>query len=507
MKKRKRKTAQFFSMLVLLFTLFSAFQISAQKKKQITYTSEESTFGKVDGVEIIKLFGKVVFNHEGAIMTCDSAYFFRKQNSFDAFSNVHVNQGDTVHLYCDNMHYNGKTKTLDARGNVKFRDRKMTLVTDAVLYNRITGATSYANGGVLTDPENTLYSKIGVYNTNTKWFVFKDSVRLNSAKYNIVADTLYYHSTSGLTRFRGPSTINFESGKINCNYGDYDTQNDIAYFSNRCEIYDKATIIKGDSVYYHRQLGISDLYGNVFMHDTLQNYIITGQHAFFKEDPEYGLVTGNPLYTMIDENNDSLFLHGDTLRINTSADEKRLIRVYYNTKFYREEFQGKCDSLTFNEEDSILYMYHSPVVWNGKSQLTADLIYLTMRNGQLDSLYMIKNAFILSKVDSVKFDQVRGKNMRGKFVNSELKSLYVNGNGQTVYTVVDDVEQQGINRADCSDIIVRIKNSAISEIVFLVKPNAKMYPINDIPAGELFLRGFNPRLDEKPLSKKDLFLE
>ena len=234
----KRKLKSFFRNLLLLLTFISSIQISAQKKKQIKYTSEESTYSKIDGVDIIKLFGKVVFKHEGAIMKCDSAYFFRKQNSFDAFSNVHVNQGDTVHLHCDNMHYDGLTKTLDARGNVRFQDRKMTLVTDAVLYNRSTGATSYANGGVLTDPENTLYSNIGVYNTNTKWFIFKDSVRLTSAKYKIITDTLYYHSTSGLTRFRGPSTIESESGRINCNYGGYDTKNDIAYISKRCEIYD-----------------------------------------------------------------------------------------------------------------------------------------------------------------------------------------------------------------------------------------------------------------------------
>ena len=97
--------------------------------------------------------------------------------------------------------------------------------------------------------------------------------------------------------------------------------------------------------------------------------------------------------------------------------------------------------------------------------------------------------------------------MKGKFVNSELRSLYVLGNGQTVYTVMEDDKQQGVNRADCSDIIVRLKNADISEVVFLTKPNAKMYPLKDIPQGELFLRGFNPRLDEKPNSKADLFLD
>jgi lipopolysaccharide assembly outer membrane protein LptD (OstA) len=493
------------TLLLLVFVSLSAF--SQKKKKRISHSSEESIYEKIGDTDVIKLYRNVKFKHEGAIMTCDSAYYYRKENSFDAYSNVRVNQGDTVSMTCNTLHYDGTSKILDAKGDVHFRDKKMTLLTPSITYNRENGTAVYTQGGDITDPENTLHSRLGIYNTTTEWFIFKDSVRLKSAKYSIEADTLFYNSSSGVARFRGPSRIESDSGYIKCNYGDYDTQNDIAYFSNRCEIHDRASVLIGDSVYYHRNAGIGDLYGDVYLADTIQRYTITGQHAYFQEDPEYALVTGDPLYTMVDDSGDSLHIHGDTLRINTGQEQKRLIRVYFNSKFYKSDFQGKCDSLVFDESDSTLRMFENPVLWNGESQLTANDIYMTLRNGNLDSIFMIKNAFILSKVDSIKYDQVRGKDMKGKFVNSELRSLYVLGNGQTVYTVMEDDKQQGVNRADCSDIIVRLKNADISEVVFLTKPNAKMYPLKDIPQGELFLRGFNPRLDEKPNSKADLFLD
>ena len=494
--------------ILLLLPVFFFLSASAQKKKKkIKYTAEESVYEKNGDNDVIKLYKAVRFEHEGAVMTCDSAYFYRKENSFDAFSNIHVNQGDTVNVYCDEMNYNGTTKILDAEGNVRFSDKSMSLVTPSIRYNREDGSAVYTKGANITDPDNTLFSKIGVYNTKSEWFIFKDSVRLNSQKYSITADTLLFNSASGLARFRGPSLIESDSGYINCNYGDYDTQNDIAYFSNRCEIHDKASVLIGDTVYFNQTTGVGDLYGNVYMSDSIQRYTITGQHAYFQEEPEYALVTGDPLYTMIDDQGDSLHIHGDTLRINTRLNGDRLILVYNNSKFFKSDFQGKCDSLVFDERDSTLRMYTEPVLWNGKSQLTANDIYMTLRNGKLDSIFMIKNAFILSQVDSVKFDQVRGKDMKGKFYDSELRSLFVIGNGQIVYTVVDDGKQQGINRADCSNIIVRLKNSEISEVVFMTKPNAKMYPLKDIPQGELILRGFNSRLDEKPNSKEDLFLD
>lgn len=502
-----KKTGTIRAILLLLQVFFFLSASAQSKKRKIKYKAEESVYEKSGDSDVIKLYKSVRFEHEGAIMTCDSAYFYRKENSFDAYSNVHVNQGDTVNMYCDVMHYDGTTKVLDAKGNVRFQDKTMNLNTPSIRYNREDGSAVYSQGGNITDPENTLYSKIGIYNTNSEWFIFKDSVQLKSQKYSITADTLLFNSASGLARFRGPSLIESDSGFIKCNYGDYDTQNDIAYFSNRCEIHDRASVIIGDTVYYNQTTGVGDLYGDVYMSDSIQKYTIIGQHAYFQENPEYALVTGEPLYTMIDDQGDSLHIHGDTLRINTPANGKRLIRVYNNSKFFKSDFQGKCDSLVFDEGDSTLRMFSAPVLWNGKSQLTANDIYMTLRNGNLDSIFMIKKAFILSQVDSIKFDQVRGKDMKGKFYDSELRSLYVIGNGQTVYTVIDDGKQQGINRADCSDIIVRLRDSEISEVVFLTKPNAKMYPLKDIPEGELFLRGFNSRLSEKPNSKEDLFLD
>ena len=47
------------------------------------------------------LNGHVKFIHQGARLTCDSAYFYEASNSFEAFGHVKMFEGDTLSLFSD----------------------------------------------------------------------------------------------------------------------------------------------------------------------------------------------------------------------------------------------------------------------------------------------------------------------------------------------------------------------------------------------------------------------
>lgn len=261
----------------------------------------------------------------------------------------------------------------------------------------------------------------------------------------------------------------------------------------------------GDSIFYKVKLGQGEIFKNAYLRDTANDYLITGGYARYIEFPEYALVTDKPLYAIKIEE-DSLFITGDTLVVLEDVDNKRKVRVFSNSKFFKPDFQGKSDSLIYTQSDSTFQLYHNPVVWNEGNQLTADIIFLTTKLGRLDSLNMLGNAFLISLEDTSKYNQIKGRNMYGKFFENELRTIYVQGNGQTVYYAYDEKDLEiGVNRADCSNLIIRIKDSRVDRVTFLVKPEATLYPSGKIPAGELFLKGFNPRYKEKIASKEALF--
>lgn len=494
------------ALTILLLGLFFFTLAQAQEKSKITIRqADKQTYKKQGGNDVFWLVGNVIYEHDGAIMHCDSSVYMRTENKFNAFGNVHINQGDTLNLYGDRMEYDGTARMLFLSGNVRMNDGKMRLACNEIMYDRNLGSAYYTTGGILNQQNNTLSSRVGAYNTGTKRFTFRDSVKLVNPKYKIDTDTLQYGSETEIAYFYGPTTITSDSTIIYCERGNFNTKKEIASLTENAEIRKKAQTIRGDSIYYRAKKGIGEIYGNAYVSDTLNKYVITGGFAEYGEQPEFALVTDRPLYSLLIED-DSLFITGDTLRVTSDYAQRRKIRVYNHAKFYKSDFQGKSDSLIYMEKDSVFLLYESPVVWNENNQLTADFIYMTTRKGNLDSLHMIGNAFMVAREDTTRYNQIKGRNMYGLFADNELRSIYVNGNGQTVYYAYDDAQKQiGINRADCSNLKILINESQVERVTFLTKPNATLYPPGKIPQGELFLKGFHPRFSEKFESKEDLF--
>lgn len=503
---RKRHKFFYNALTCLVLGLFVSTNAVSQNKNISIKNADSQTYKQVDGNDIVWLVGNVIYEHEGALMTCDSSIYFRSENRFNAFGNVRINQGDTLIIQGDMLEYDGSTKLMHLTNNVEMQDGDMTLFCEEITYNRQDATAYYTTGGTFKQNENTLVSKKGFYNANNKRFTFKDSVRLRHPSYTIDADTLRYGSETNITYFSGPTTIKTDSALIYCESGSYDTQNDIAILTQNARIEKQAQTIKGDSIYYQMGLKQGQLYRNVSITDTVNKYVITGGYGAYTEHPESAIITQKPIYRL-DIEGDTLFITGDTLRVALDTNMKRRIRVYRHTRFYKSDFQGKSDSLIYTQQDGTFHLYHNPVVWNEDNQLTADFIFMTTRKGHLDSLFMLGNAFLIALETADKYNQIKGRNMYGKFVDNELRSIYVSGNGQTVYYAYDEQDKEiGVNRADCSDLLIRIKTNKVERVTFIKKPNATLYPPGQIPKGELFLKGFNQRFSEK-LPSKEAFLD
>ena len=83
------------------------------------------------------LVGDVCFRHDSSYMYCDSAYFYEQTNSLEAFSNVRMEQGDTLFVFGEYLFYDGNTQIAYLRDNVRMENRQVTLFTDSLNYERI----------------------------------------------------------------------------------------------------------------------------------------------------------------------------------------------------------------------------------------------------------------------------------------------------------------------------------------------------------------------------------
>jgi lipopolysaccharide export system protein LptA len=484
--------------------LICGFPLTAQEPQQVEARADFAEFNQDIAGGAQRLLHNVVFEHEGAVMYCDSAYFYAESNSLDAFSRVHINQADTINLYGEYLHYDGNTRIAEVRRNVRLVGRNTTLTTTTLDFDLGRNVGYYTRYADIESGDNKLRSKQGYYYSRQQMYYFRDSVVLENPDYTMYSDTLRYHVPTNVAYFYGPTEIIGDSSYIYCEDGWYDTETDKSMLKVKALVRNKNQTIKGDSLYYEKETGYGEGYSNIEVLDEEQNIILRGNRAFINQNEDRALLTDSAQFIYITQE-DSVYVHADTLRVRPDSAGKRELMAYYGVRIYKSDLQGICDSLFYSTSDSILRLYYKPVLWSETNQLSSEYIEIWTKNREVDQLHLLQLAFIINQEDSARFNQIKGKSMTGYFRNNELYKIVTRGNGQTVYYARDKGELIGVNIAQSSDLTIWLKDNRPDKIIFQVKPTGTLYPLDTAPREELILKDFKWLEAFRPKNKNDIF--
>ncbi len=450
--------------------------------------------------EVRKLRGNVVFKQGETWLYCDSAFQFVKKNEIEAYNNIRIKSKDGLSITADTLYYNGNTKLARLRGDVFLQDGKVRLTTNHLNYDTDKRVGSYINGGNVIDTDNNrLVSGIGTYDVPSKTFYFRDSVRIINPDYRLEADTLVYNSASKKAYFQGPTYIYYQDKTLYAEDGNYDTRNKISNFQKNVRIDTKDYILKGDSVYYEEQTGDGEIAGKAYLFSKEDSVIIEAERAFYWGGMQNALAYGEPMMRFIHQP-DTLYLLADTMvtKTDTLKDKKSLL-AYNHVKIKYGELSGICDSLYYDMQDSVMYFYSNPVLWNKNSQITADSISMTIVDNTIDKMYARTNSFIISKDTIGNYNQVKGRNMAANFRDNDLRNVFVEGNGRSIYFVLEeDTIVVGMNRVVCSNMRMLFEQNQVQSITFITEPDANFIPPKEVMEPDKKLKGFQWRANERP---------
>lgn len=480
--------------------------MSQGKRIQIIHSDNSSIDEeRLPGATI--LLGNVVIRHEGIKLNCKKAVHYKTQNFIKAFGDVILNQGDSVKQTSQYTEYNGNSQKALSWGDVIIKDSKMTLRTDTLHFDRTTQLLYYKYGATIKDSINILTSNTGNYNLQNNKFQAISNVVLTNPDYVLNSNQLDYYTNSGRSYLYGPSTITSDDNLIYCEKGFYDTKKNISYFTKNARIEFDQKEVLADSLFYNRNLGFASANKNIVIIDTLNHSVLKGNYAEFFEKVDSAFVVGRAV-AITNTNKDSLFIHGDTI-LATGKPEKRIIRAYHHVKFFKSDLSGKCDSIHSDQGSGLTQMFRRPILWSKKSQITGDTIQLlnNTTTNSLDSLKVLRNAFIIDK-DSMGFNQIKGRDLYGKFEGSDLRFVNIVGNSEVIHFVRDDQQALiGIEKTSCSEIHFVLNEGKIESAKFINLPDGQTFPPSKLPPNARKLRGFLWRESEKPLSKYDIFIK
>lgn len=453
---------------------------------------------------------QVQFEHQGADLWCDIAIFYSEENRLRALGNVRLQQGDSIEMNSGKINYDGNTKIAKAWESVDLTDGQMTLTTDTLYFNREKQESFYNTSGTVVDSVNTLTSIIGTYFMELKKVQFQQKVHIDNPEYTIDSEQLDYYRVSKNAYMYGPSTIVGEEYTIYCERGFYDTKIEQGYGVKNTTINYNNRIIEGDSVYFDKATSFASATNNITVTDTINNGVVRAHYAEVFKEKDSVFATKRAVAINLVQS-DSLYIHGDTLMI-TGPPEDRRLRAFRNAKFYKTDLSGKCDSIHSSEKTGITQLITNPILWNVDNQMTGDSIHLIsdLETEKLDSLKVIDNAFIiaLDTIGKTGYNQAKGVNLYGKFVENELKIIDLVKNTEVIYYLYnDDNELIGIDKTICSKIRLLMENSDIEDITFFVNPDGDIFPEEDLPPDSRKLKGFIWRGEERIYSKDEIFDE
>lgn len=463
-------------------------------------------FNKLLRNEAKFLKGNVVFRHNDSYMYCDSAYFFEQTNSLEAFSNVRMEQGDTLFIYGDYLFYDGNTEIAKLRNNVRMINKDVTLYTDSLNYDRYINIGYYFDHGRIVDPENTLRSIYGQYSPDTKIAEFKDSVVLENPQFTLYSDTLKYNTDSKIATILGPSEIVSDSATIISSLGWYNTITNESMLLDQSVVVSGTKLLSGDSIFYNRELGFGEVFGNMSIKDTAQQVMLTGNYGYYNEKTQFAFATDSALLYEYSQQ-DTLFLHADTMTMVTIDEKFKEIKAYHGVRFFRPDLQGVCDSMQLNSKDSVLYMFQDPILWNETYQLSGDTIEVFLNDSTIDWAHVIASAFAIQEIDSVSYNQLGGSDLKAFFQNQTVERLEVSGNAESVFYPIDDKNGSfiGMNKTKSGYLTMWMRDSKLDKLKIWPSPQGTLTPIPDLTREARFLKNFQWFDYIRPINKEDLF--
>lgn len=462
------------------------------------------------GVQIVN--GHVAFRHAGAYLYCDSAYFFPQTNSFQAFGNVRMFQGDTLSLRSRRLYYEGSEMLAEAREDVILKHRRSILKTDSLNYDRVYDIGYFFKGGRLYDQDNILHSQWGQYSPSTREAVFNHKVLLTNPKFKIHTDSLHYNTKTALAHIVGPSRVTSKDADIITSLGYYNTRTDRAsLFSRSTVLNNDGKTLTGDSLYYDKIRAIGRAYGNAEYTDPKNKHKMNADYCYYNDRTGYAFGTKRALVRDYSQDvKDTLFLHADTLKLytfNQKTDSMyRRIHAYHKARMFRTDVQAVSDSMVYITKDSCLTLYYNPIVWQKNQQLVGEQINVYMKDSTINWAHVIGQAMSIEQMDSVHYNQCSGKEMKAFFIDGRPSHVQAIDNVRTVYYPLDsDSTLMALNYMECALLNMYLKDGKMQKIVASPQVTGTWYPLALIPPDKMQLPQFAWFDYIRPKDKYDVF--
>lgn len=420
----------------ITYLIFFQVLILAQVEDERIIVIGDSLVGKfIDGESIREVVGNVRLSQGNVTVTCNMAIQYLARNEAELI------------------------------GNVIAKQDSLTLQTEKGFYYGNLRKTKSTSGIILDDTKVILSADSGEYYFDEARAFFQTDVTLVDSTTTLSADELTYFKD--LDR-------SIAIGNVN--------------------ITDKDNIIYADTLTHLRRTKYSIADGNVSIKNLRDNLTIFGSHLEDDGQLKYTLIDESPLLMQVDTTFNTEEVDQDRISIDTLLIKSRVMESFRSgldmfkatdsVKILRGGFASLNDlSVYFRDEEKIVTNRLGedrprPVMWYESSQLTGDSITIYLEDGDIKSLVVDKNAFMLSqhKIYSQRFDQTSSDSLQLHFFNNRLQRAEFEGKVQSIYYMYDEDIPNGLVKSTAQKAVILFQENEINQVKLFGSPTSEYHP-------------------------------
>lgn len=468
--------------------------------------------------------------------TKDSVAVFRNGGSF--------RDKDGQIIESDVGRYDSKTKLFRFFKDVNMYTDSIFIKTDALDYNTETSVAVFGSGTHAWRGGDMLSSNAGVYDRKSELFTFSRDVHLMTKEQEAWSDTLVFERLLNNATMLGKVELLDEGRKLTA-LGGYMQYVDslervvmrrdpsiIAVFEQDGS---KDTVyVRGDELKYWAvprcavpagELKKSESRLKDLQVDPISEYRKKAYEAakaaaeearkkMEEEDPNLAASRkkGGPSfdYSFLYQEPDTLKADvPDSLSAASAAGDSTkigFIQALRNVKVFRRDMQVVCDSLEYNDLDSLVRLYRSPIVWNEiRRQYSADSITVVLKDKKLDKASLMSNAFIVVQEDSICFDQIKGTEMMAFFDSTgALRRFDSMGGASGLFFLEEKGAFATVNKFEAKMLTATFEKGAINDLLYYEEVKSNAYPAVQLKKGERLLKGFAWQPEKRPAGPEDV---
>ncbi len=276
------------------------------------------------GDSVIFLVGNFAAQHNGAVITCDSAVRYSDMR-IEFFGNVLINK-NTTYIYGDRAEYNGELNEARVYSDiVKVVDGDATLYTYRFVFNTKENIGQFADGGVLINRDNRLESVRGYYYANTKDLICVDRVEMRNDEYELKGDSVVYNmATDNAFFFENTNIWNKDGDYLYADRGAYDKADTLYRATRNGYVLTEKEEMWSDSIDYFRAKDHVVLWRDIQIDDTEHKVLAFGDYGEYWKEPGDVFLTRRPSVVSYDlPQGDSLFMRADSMFLFTVNENAR----------------------------------------------------------------------------------------------------------------------------------------------------------------------------------------